>query len=96
MEDLLTKRKTEIATPKLFNVILLNDDYTPMDFVMMVLAQVFRKTFDEAGALTLGAHKNGKALVGTYSRDMAETLTKKAEDMAKEYEFPFKMGIEPA
>ena len=96
MEDLLTKPKTKIAPPQMFNVILLNDDYTPIDFVVLILVDVFRRSVEEAVTLTMEAHNKGKAIAGTYTRDVAETLIAKAEGMAKEFEFPFKMGLEAA
>lgn len=96
MEDLLTKPKTRIAPPRMYNAILRNDDYTPMDFVIVVLAEVFRKNMDEATTLMMEAHNTGRAIIGTYTLDVGETLIAKAEGMAKEYEFPFKVGLEPA
>lgn len=96
MEDLLTKEKTRVDVPRNYNVVMINDDFTPMDFVVDILMNVFAKTLNEALALTLEVHNKGRGIAGTYSRDIAETKVMKAMDMAKTEEHPFRVEVQPA
>lgn len=89
-----TQLKPKLATrprverPKLYKVILLNDDYTPRDFVTMVLKAVFR-TGEEAGRrIMITAHQKGSCVVTVCPRDVAETKAKEATDLGKEAGFP--------
>lgn len=88
-----TKPKTE--RPKVYKVILLNDDYTPRGFVVSVLRAVFRMTTGEAEAVMLTAHKRGACVVAVYPRDVAETKAKQATDMAAAEGFPLALATEP-
>ena len=96
MEDLLTKEKTRVDAPRNYNVVMINDDFTPMDFVVDILVGVFGKTLNEALALTLEVHNKGRGIAGTYTRDIAETKVMKAMDMAKAEEHPFRVEVQPA
>ncbi|WP_298841906.1 ATP-dependent Clp protease adaptor ClpS [uncultured Salinicola sp.] len=96
MEDLLTKEKTRVDVPRNYNVVMINDDFTPMDFVVDILVGVFGKTLNEALALTLEVHNKGRGIAGTYTRDIAETKVTKAMDMAKAEEHPFRVEVQPA
>ena len=80
--------------PPYFNVFLLNDDYTTMDFVVHVLERVFHKSPVEATQIMLHVHKKGKGLAGVYSRDIAETKVDKVYRLAKEHEFPLRCSME--
>lgn len=80
--------------PPYFNVFLLNDDYTTMDFVVHVLERVFHKSPVEATQIMLHVHKKGKGLAGVYSRDIAETKVDKVHRLAKEHEFPLRCSME--
>ena len=73
-----------------------NDDFTTMDFVVEVLEVVFHKNGEEAERLMMLVHKSGKAIIGTYSLDIATTKVNKATNMAKEAGFPFKLTINEA
>lgn len=84
------KLKEVVKPPSLYNVILLNDDYTEMGFVISVLQQIFNKGFDEAFQVMLKIHTEGKAVVGTYSKEIAEMKVYKVVEIAREYEFPLK------
>ncbi|MBR6836776.1 MAG: ATP-dependent Clp protease adaptor ClpS, partial [Oscillospiraceae bacterium] len=82
--------------PKRYNVIMLNDDFTTMDFVVAVLIDIFHKDQLTAEALMLDVHKKGKAVVGTYSYDIAVTKTRTAMQRARDEGFPFRMLVEEA
>jgi len=84
-----------IDTPRMYRVIMHNDDFTTMEFVVMVLRQVFRKSATEAEQLMLDVHKKGKATVGLYTLDMAVSKSQKAMLMAREQGFPFRLTWEP-
>lgn len=84
------KLKEVVKPPSLYNVILLNDDYTEMGFVISVLQQIFNKGFDEAFQVMLRIHTEGKAVAGTYSKEIAEMKVYKVVEIAREYEFPLK------
>lgn len=96
MEDLLTREKSDVKAPRPYNVVMFNDDYTVVDFVVYILIQIFGKTTDEAIALAQEVHENGRGIAGTYPRDIAETKVAQAMDKAKEYEFPFRMEAQPS
>ncbi len=72
-----------------------NDDFTTMDFVVMVLVQVFLKSQQDAEALMLQVHRSHKAVVGIYSYDMATSKVKKATTMARSQGFPLRLTVEP-
>lgn len=96
MEDLLTKEKMKVDAPKSYNVVMINDDFTPMDFVIDILIGVFGKTLEEALALTFEVHNKGRGIAGTYTRDIAETKVTKAMDLAKAEEHPFRVEVQQA
>lgn len=89
-----SERKTK--KPPRYNVFLLNDDYTTMDFVVHILEKVFYKSPVEATKIMLHVHKNGKGLAGIYARDIAETKVDMVHRIAQEHEFPLKCAIEKA
>jgi len=80
--------KKKLKTPKRFNVILLNDDYTTMDFVVEVLRQFFHKEFQAAEAIMLKIHIDGEAVCGTYSYDVAQTKVTQVIDYSRRNEQP--------
>ncbi len=91
-----TKEKTRINVrePKQYRVIMHNDDFTPMDFVVEILMDIFRKDPLEAERLMMMVHENGRAAVGAYSYDIAVTKVRNASARAKEEGFPFRMTVE--
>jgi len=93
-----TKERTnnKIKEPKQYNVIMLNDDFTTMDFVVEVLTGIFHKDSVTAEAIMLKVHKAGRAVVGKYPYDIAVTRVNKALCRAKEEGFPFRMIVEEA
>lgn len=92
------KERTDsrIKEPKQYNVIMLNDDFTSMEFVVNVLVDIFHKDQVTAQALMLNVHKNGQAVVGRYPYDIAVTKVGTALARAREQGFPFRMKVEEA
>jgi ATP-dependent Clp protease adaptor protein ClpS len=88
-----TRPKTD--RPKVYKVILLNDDYTPREFVVAVLRAVFRMTTDQALGVMLTAHKRGVCVVAVFTREIAETKATQATDMAQREGYPLMFTTEP-
>lgn len=89
------KIEEKIEKPRLYKVILLNDDYTPREFVVMVLQAVFRIGPETGYRIMMTAHKMGSSVVSVYTRDIAETKSTEANDLAKEAGFPLRFTAEP-
>ena len=94
-EQVLERTREKTQEPSLFKVILLNDDYTTMEFVVQVLEQVFLKTPAEAFRVMMHVHTQGKGLCGLYPHDIAETKIETVHEMAKEHGFPLRADMEP-
>ena len=90
-----TKTKTKLARPPLYKVILLNDDYTPREFVVMVLKAVFRMGEETAAAVMLTAHRRGACVIAVFTKDVAETKAKEATELGKSNGFPLFFTTEP-
>ncbi len=90
------KTKTKLKEPKRYKVVMYNDDFTPMDFVVYILVNIFRKNHEDAVNIMMTVHKEGSAVVGTYSYDIAKTRVKKADTLAREERYPFKIKIQEA
>ncbi len=86
--------KPKLKRPPLYRVVLLNDDYTPMDFVVEVLEIFFCMDHDLATRVMLQVHTNGKGICGTYTRDVAETKVTQVNDYASENEHPLLCQME--
>lgn len=91
-----TETRTELQVPNLWNVKILNDDFTPIDFVIAVLIMVFKKTESEALDMTLKVHEQGSAIVGTYTKDIALTKIERATKMAEANGHPLRLVPEPS
>ncbi|MDY3267063.1 MAG: ATP-dependent Clp protease adaptor ClpS [Phocaeicola sp.] len=89
------KEKIDLKEPRRYKVIIHNDDFTTMEFVVKVLVTVFFKSESEAESLMMGVHKTGSAVVGVYSYDIAMSKVRKATDMARAESFPLKLTISP-
>jgi ATP-dependent Clp protease adaptor protein ClpS len=90
-----TKVKPKVDKPKLYKVILYNDDYTPREFVIVILQAVF-KTGESAGYhIMITAHQKGSCVVAVYTKDIAETKVKEAMDYAKDAGYPLMFTAEP-
>lgn len=91
--DTVTKPKVE--RPRLYKVILLNDDYTPREFVVAVLKAVFRMGAETAQRVMLTAHRKGACVIAVYTRDVAETRAKEATELGKARGYPLFFTTEP-
>lgn len=87
-EDIRVKR------PDMYMIVLLNDDYTPRDFVVWVLMKVFFKNENDSRNIMLEAHTKGKSVVDCYTYDIATTKIKQVKDLAEKYEHPLKCILE--
>ncbi|GAL21957.1 ATP-dependent Clp protease adapter ClpS [Vibrio maritimus] len=94
--DLLEKEKTKVEPPALYNVILNNDDYTPMDFVVEILERFFSLNEDKATQVMLAVHYEGKAVCGTYTAEVAETKVAQVTMYSREHEHPLLCTMEKA
>jgi ATP-dependent Clp protease adaptor protein ClpS len=90
-----TKTRTRVERPRLYKVILLNDDFTPREFVVLVLKAEFRMTEEEAHRVMLTAHRRGVCVVAVFARDIAETKATRATDMARAKGYPLMFTTEP-
>ena len=90
------KDKIKIKKPKDYKVIMYNDDYTTMDFVIRILISIFNKNIIEAEKIMLDVHEKGNGVAGIYSYDVATTKVYLAIELAKQNDFPFKLTIEEA
>ncbi|MBY0355159.1 MAG: ATP-dependent Clp protease adapter ClpS [Rickettsiales bacterium] len=94
-EDLLVvDPKTKTKKPPFYRVIMLNDDYTPMDFVVQVLKSVFRHPHEDAIRIMLEIHHRGAGVCGVFTRDVAETKVEIVLGMAKQNEYPLQCVME--
>lgn len=88
------KGKTKIKTPKRYVVIMHNDDFTPMDFVVDILMTIFHKKYEEAVSIMMMIHKGNRGIVGTYSYDIAKSKAERAMAAAKKEGYPFRVTVE--
>ena len=88
------KERTNLKEPRRYKVIIYNDDFTTMEFVVTILVQVFLKSEAEAEALMLKVHHSDKAVVGIYSYDIAVSKVRKATAMARAQNFPLRLKVE--
>lgn len=86
--ELLEKRKAKTALPSRYKVVMLNDDYTPMEFVIEVITTVFNKPAAIAASIMWKIHNTGSAIVGVYTKEIAEEKAHKAIDMARKNGHP--------
>ena len=98
-KDTLTKPrvkpKTKVERPRLHKVILVNDDYTPREFVVTVLTAVFRISEDQAYRVMITAHRKGVCVVAVFTKDVAETKATEANELGKSAGFPLQFTTEP-
>ena len=93
--ETVTKTRPKTATPRKYKVIFHNDDYTTMEFVVLVLKEFFHKTDAEAVHIMLTVHRKGAGVAGVYTRDVAETKVQKVTDYARENGYPLLVTAEP-
>src|SRR5687768_18414796 len=96
-ESTLAESRTdqEVQKPRMWRVLLHNDDYTTQDFVVWVLETVFRKPRGEAFSIMLSVHQSGLGLAGIYTHDVAETKLRTTKNLAEQHEFPLLVPMEP-
>ncbi|UGY12633.1 ATP-dependent Clp protease adapter ClpS [Bradyrhizobium septentrionale] len=90
-----TRTKTKVERPRLHKVILVNDDYTPREFVVTILKGEFRMTDDQAYKVMLTAHQRGVCVVAVFTRDVAETKATRATDAGRAKGYPLLFTTEP-
>ena len=90
-----TGQKTKVERPRLHKVILINDDYTPREFVTMILKAEFRMTEDQAYKVMITAHKLGACVVAVFTKDVAETKATRATDAGRAKGYPLLFTTEP-
>lgn len=93
--EVLERTRQETRKPDLYKVLLLNDDYTTMDFVVEILEQIFHKHPAEAYRIMMQVHTQGKGLCGVYPFEVAETKVAAVVDSARENGFPLRAALEP-
>ena len=91
---ILLETKPKIKKPSMYNVLLLNDDYTPMEFVVLVLESIFNKKQEEATQIMLHVHKNGIGICGIFTYEVAEVKCNTVMDLAKKHEHPLQCTME--
>jgi len=91
--EVLTRRR--LKRPPLYRVVFHNDDYTTRDFVVMTLMRYFHMTHSESTTLMLQIHTQGKGIAGIYPFDIATTKRTQVESLAREYEMPLRLSVEP-
>jgi ATP-dependent Clp protease adaptor protein ClpS len=89
-----TISKSNLDFPQRFNVVLLNDDYTPMDFVIQLLVEIFNRTLEEARDITMQIHENGKGIAGTYGYEIAEQKKQEAISVTRFNKYPLTIVVE--
>lgn len=90
----VTKKRKKLAEPPLYKVLLHNDDYTTMEFVILILEKVFLKTTAEATRIMLNVHNQGIGIAGVYIREVAETKVAIVLDLARKNEYPLLCTME--
>lgn len=87
--------RQDMKRPPLYKVVFINDDFTPMEFVVMALMVEFRHSEPDAQAIMMNVHQKGKGIAGVYTREIAETKMAKTVAAARKHEYPLEVVIEP-
>ena len=90
----ITKEKPEVKKPDMYAVVLINDDYTPMEFVIYVLQTIFKKSYEEAKKIMLLVHNEGKGICGVYSLDIAETKANQVIEFSRVNQHPLECKVQ--
>lgn len=90
------KQEQKVEPPPLYNIVMLNDDFTPMEFVVSLLTHYFGKTEEAAAMIMLSVHKSGKGIAGTFPKDIAETKVAMIDQVSQGEGHPFKCEVEQA
>ncbi len=94
ISNVLEAEKVKMAAPPLYKVMLLNDDYTPMDFVVVVLQTVFTMTREKATQVMLQIHREGMGVCGTFTREVAAAKVEQVVKIAREHQHPLQCTME--
>jgi len=90
-----SKTREKFKEPEQYKVVLLNDHFTTMDFVVVILMDIFHKSIEDANKIMLDVHKKGRGIVGIYTWDIAVTKSEQVHEAAKANEFPLLCIVEP-
>ena len=90
----VVKSKPKVKQPSMYKVIMLNDDYTPMEFVVMELERCFNKAHEDAMRIMLHVHQKGVGVCGLYTYEVAETKVTQVMDLAREHQHPLQCTLE--
>ena len=90
----ITKEKPEVKKPNMYAVVLINDDYTPMEFVIYVLQTIFKKSYEEAKKIMLLVHNEGKGICGIYSLDIAESKANQVIEFSRVNQHPLECKVQ--
>jgi ATP-dependent Clp protease adaptor protein ClpS len=93
-DTVLEAKKSKVKPPPMFKVVLLNDDYTPMDFVVMVLRRFFALSREKATQIMLKVHREGSGVCGIYPKDVAATKVEQVKSYAKQHQHPLQCVME--
>lgn len=94
--QVLLEAEIEVNEPKFYHVLLINDDYTSMDFVIEILRFIFNKTTQESHRIMMTVHHNGQGIAGTFPKEIAEEKRQQVKRLAKNNHFPLACEIKPA
>ena len=92
--QLAVQEKVRVKRPPMYAVVLLNDDYTPMEFVVWILQSLFYKSREEATRVMLEVHHDGKGIAGVFTHDVARTKVVQVEQLARKHEHPLACVLE--
>ena len=92
----VTRTKPKAKKPSMYKVIMLNDDYTPMEFVVMILERFFNKNREEASQIMLHVHQKGVGVCGVYTYELGETKVTQVMDLARQHQHPLQCTLEKA
>jgi ATP-dependent Clp protease adaptor protein ClpS len=101
MGDLKTKKtpvakeRSVVKEPSMYKVVLINDHYTPMEFVVLILEELFQKNLNEATQIMLNVHKQGSGVAGVYTKEIAETKVVLVTQISRQNEHPLRCVMEP-
>jgi ATP-dependent Clp protease adaptor protein ClpS len=90
----ITKEKVKTKKPNMYAVVLINDDYTPMEFVIYILQSIFKKSYEEAKKVMLLVHNEGKGICGVYSLDIAETKANQVVEFSRINQHPLECKVQ--
>ncbi|MBC8258618.1 MAG: ATP-dependent Clp protease adapter ClpS [SAR324 cluster bacterium] len=93
-EQLKSRTRKKLKPPQSYRVLLHNDNYTTMEFVVFVLESVFRKSLEEATQIMIHVHQNGIGICGSYTYEVAETKVEAVHELAEQYEYPLQATME--